>query len=398
MSALRDFVADLMDRQGAAVETLEPDGLAVIAPTEVRAACGWPELARLGFGVELPAGAQRIAMEGDWLERFGTLLGGRGRHAERQITLDQPPPTIDPERLLRHALDLPNAVWRFQGQRSVWTRLLLMAFRTTAVSDEKRENILWMGFNLGTGAALGEVLPRLRTSLSVDRTWRTAEPDVTEAAGQRWEPAAIEARVRPALDAAVRTELAPFLAAMQRRLARDQGRLHGYHDDLRRESLKRLAGLEGAAGPKVEAGRQREVQRITAIEREYRAKLDDLRHNYALRVTVDWIQTLELLVPTQRLAVLIRRRKGERLIHLDWHPLARLAEPPPCDWGLGEGVARLVCDERLHLTEPAGQAPCAGCARAFCRACHPAACPKCGRSVSDQQPDAPDLARNQGRD
>ena len=34
MSALRDFVADLMDRQGAAVETLEPDGLAVIAPTE----------------------------------------------------------------------------------------------------------------------------------------------------------------------------------------------------------------------------------------------------------------------------------------------------------------------------------------------------------------------------
>ena len=60
MSALRDFVADLMDREGAAVETLEPDGLAVIAPTEVRAACGWPELARLGSGVELPAGAEGV--------------------------------------------------------------------------------------------------------------------------------------------------------------------------------------------------------------------------------------------------------------------------------------------------------------------------------------------------
>jgi hypothetical protein len=379
VSALRDFVADLMDRQGAAVETLEPDGLAVIAPTEVRAACGWPELARLGFGVELPAGAQRIGMEGDWLERFGTLLGAHGRHAERQLALVRPPAAAEPERLLRHALDLPNAVWRFQGQQSVWARLLLIAFRTTAVSDEKRENILWMGFNLGTGAALGEVLPRLRAALNGDRAWRAPEPEVREAAGPRWEPAVLQARVRPALDAAVRAELAPFLSSMQRRLARDQGRLHGYHDDLRRESLKRLAALDGAAGPKAEAGRQREAQRIAAIEREYRAKLDDLRHNYALRVTVDWIQTLELLVPTQRLAVLIRRRKGERLVHLDWHPLARLAEPPPCDWGLGGGATRLVCDERLHLTEPAGQDPCPGCAKPFCRACHPAACPKCGR-------------------
>jgi len=382
MSALRDFVADLLERQGAVIEPLEPDGLAVLAPPEIQSALGWPELARLGFGAELPASAQRVGMEGDWLERFGTLLGGHGRHAERQVTLAQPPPAPDPERLLRHALDLPNAVWRFQGQQSVWTRLLFIAFRTTAVSDEKRENILWMGFNCGTGAALGELLPRLRSAVTDGQAWQAPEPEVREAAGPRWEPAVLEARVRPALDAAVRAELAPFLGSMQRRLARDQGRLHGYHDDLRRESLKRLAGLEGATGPKAEAGRQREAQRIAAIEREYRAKLDDLRHNYALRVTVDWIQTLELLVPAQRLAVLIRRRKGERLVHLDWHPLARLAEPPPCDWGLGGGATRLACDERLHLTESAGQDACPGCAKPFCRACHPAACPKCGRAVS----------------
>ena len=83
MTALRDFVADLMEREGAAVETLEPDGLAVIAPPEVRSAFGWPELARLGFGVELPVGAQRVGIEGEWLERFGALLAGHGRYAER---------------------------------------------------------------------------------------------------------------------------------------------------------------------------------------------------------------------------------------------------------------------------------------------------------------------------
>ena len=40
----------------------------------------------------------------------------------------------------------------------------------------------------------------------------------------------------------------------------------------------------------------------------------------ALRVTVDWVQGLELYVPVHRFEVLIKRRKGERLLHLDWHP------------------------------------------------------------------------------
>jgi hypothetical protein len=388
MAELRDFVADLMERRGAAVEPLEPEGLAVLAPPEIRAAFGWPELARLGFGTELPPSAQRIGMEGDWLERFGALFADHGRHAERQITLAERPEAGDPERLLGHALDLPNAVWRFHGQRATWTRCLILAFRSTAMSDEKRESLLWLGFNTGTGVALGDVLPRLRAYLADGLSWQAPEPAVREAAGPGWNAATLEARVRPALDAAVRAELAPFLRAMRRRLARDHTRLHGYHDDLRREALKRLAALDAAAGPRadsarLEKDRLRETQRVAAIEREYRAKLEDLRHNYALGVTVEWVQTLELLVPVQRLEVLVRRRKGERLVRLDWHPLARMVEPAPCDWGLGTGATRLVCDDRLHVTEPAGQGPCPACAKPFCRACHPTACPRCGAAVPD---------------
>src|ERR1700683_417774 len=172
MTALRDFVADLMEREGAAVETVEPDGLEVIAHSAIRAACGCPELARLGFGAELPAGARRIGIESEWLDRFGTLLDGHGRHAERQIECPLPQTLSDPERVLRHALDLPNGVWRFQKQSSTWARCLLIAFRTTAVSDEKGESIVWIAFNTGTGAALGEVLPRLRRYMDGDPTWQ----------------------------------------------------------------------------------------------------------------------------------------------------------------------------------------------------------------------------------
>jgi hypothetical protein len=47
MGALREFVADMLESEGAAVEPVEPDGLEVLAPEPLRAAMGWPEFARL---------------------------------------------------------------------------------------------------------------------------------------------------------------------------------------------------------------------------------------------------------------------------------------------------------------------------------------------------------------
>lgn len=382
METLRDFVAELLESQGAAIETLEPDGLEVLAPAALRTAMGWPELARLGFGAELPDQAMRIGLEGDWLDRFGGLIGEDGRWAERQMKAADMPVPGSPERVVDHAIELPNAVCRFHSIEATWTRCLILAFRYTALSDEKREGLAWLRFNLGTGAVLDEVLTRLRAAFAGDNDWCLPDPEVRHAAGPAGDSAFLASRLRPLLDDRLRRELEPFLRAMHRRLDRDRTRVHTYHDDLRSASMKRLAALAGRDGEKADADRRREELRVATIEREYRAKLDDLRHNYALRVSAQWVQALELFVPVQRLTVMIRRRKGERAIQLDWHPSARLAEAPPCDWGLGLGRVRLVCDEKLHLTEPAGQAPCVSCGKEWCRACHPTSCPRCGRSTA----------------
>jgi hypothetical protein len=383
MSELRDFVADLMERKGAVVEAIEPGGLEVLAPEAVQKATGWPELARLAFAGERRPGAIAIGLEGDWLDRFGALLADAGRWSERMVMpATAVPPPGDPERVLDRALDLPNAVWRFQGMTATFTRCLMLAFRYTAVSDEKREGLVWLGVNLGTGAVVNEILARLRPLLAQMSDWRVPDPAVRTAAGPGWNASTLAARVPPLLDRQVREAIEPFLRAMRRRLERDRNRVHGYHDDLRNASLERLAAL-AASGERAEVDRRRETLRVEAIEREYRAKLDDLRHNYALRVDVGWVQALELYVPVQRIDVLIRRRKGERVIRLDWHPLVKAAEPPLCEAGLGVDCVRLVCDDKLHLTEPAGQAGCPGCGKPFCRACFPAACPRCGRAVEE---------------
>jgi hypothetical protein len=380
MGNLQGFVADLLEHRGAAVEVVDAQELAVLAPPHIQKSMGWPEFSRLGFGAEGPPGAIPIGLEGDWVDRLAALLGDDGRWATREVSPDGIPSPGDPQRILDRAFDLPNAVWRFHSMNATHARCLILAFRYVAASDDKREGLTLLGVNTSTGAVITDLVPQMRQMLAQLPDWQAPAPATMLAAGPRWDAATVESRLRPLLDRQLRDEIEPFLRAMRRRLTRDRDRIHAFHDELYRAARRRLVSLAHAEGARAKGDRQRETLRVQAIEREHRAKLDDLRHNYALRVTVEWVQTLELYVPVQRFDVLIRRRKGERLIRLDWHPLVKAVEPPLCEAGCGRSRVRLVCDDKLHLTEPTGQAPCSSCGKPFCRACFPMACPRCGQT------------------
>ena len=368
---MQRFVATLLAEDGALVEPLGPDGLDVLAPPPLQLALGVGEFCRFGFGTTLPEGAQRVGIESDWLARFARVVGERGRWNRRVLN-----PGVrkipDAEQLLERELTLENATFRLINAAPAWTRYLVLEFRFTAVSDEKREGTQRLAINLATGAMPEAMLDRL-TPWPEEGEEDAVPVDATLPAD--WERARVIERVRRALPWRVEAAVAPFVAGLRRRLVRDLDRLHAYHNDLHREASQRVTQL--AAG---DAGQQREQLRLAAIAQEYRAKLADLTHKYALRVTTNWVQTQELVIPVHRLAVQIRRRKAERMMVLDWNSLNRRLELPPCEAGWSAERPRLVCDEALHLVAPAGLAPCAGCGRAYCRACKPERCPKCGQS------------------
>lgn len=96
-------------------------------------------------------------------------------------------------------------------------------------------------------------------------------------------------------------------------------------------------------GDRLEAAIKRERLHVASIEREYAAKLDDLRHNYALRVTVEWVQALTVVAPVQRHEVLIKRRKGERSMAMDWHVAARRMEPAKRASGAWASMRSATC-------------------------------------------------------
>ena len=56
MSELRDFVADLLEHRGAAIEALGSDRLEVLAPAPLQRQLGWPELSHLSFGTQQAPG------------------------------------------------------------------------------------------------------------------------------------------------------------------------------------------------------------------------------------------------------------------------------------------------------------------------------------------------------
>lgn len=380
---MQRFVAELLTAEGALVEPIEPEGLEAVVPPSLQRALGVAELCRLGFGTTLPDGAARVGIESDWLERCARAMGERGRWSRR--VLDGFAALGDAEAVLRHELTLDNATFRLVGAQPAWTRYLVFDLRYTAISDEKRDGVLRCVVNLATGALPDAVLERLTPWLddsgisgsgADDGTLPgdTAAPDPAVLPAD-WQRTRVLDVLRRAVPPRLAAALEPFERGLRRRLVRDQDRLHAYHNDLYREAMRRAAAaMEG------DPVHQREQLRIAAVTREYRAKLDDLGHKYALRVTLEWIRTLELIMPVVRLDVQVRRRKAERVIRLDWNRLARRLEAPPCEDNFAPERPRLACDDAVHLVSANGLAPCGGCGKAYCRACHPGGCPKCGRA------------------
>ena len=365
----RDFAARLLAYEGALVEQIEPEGLEVLAPAPVAQVLHLPELARLGFGTELPPGFERVSLESDWPERFGSLLGEHGRVARTTVPVALPA-LANPERTVEHTVILQNAVYRVTNVRPAWTRYLILLFRLTVFSDEKREGIIKLGFNLANGSCLDALVDELMASATDPANAHNEPPDDAHLP-PGWTDAQLKSRVTRALPERIDAYLGPILKGIERRMERDLARVHEYFNDLRAESLQRLQKQPASVEP------AREQLRLEAIAREYEAKVADLRQKYALQVEVIWNQTLEVIMPVQRVELLIKRRKGERQIQLDWNPLARRLDTPPCEYSYIASPARLACDDKLHLVSPAAHAPCVTCDKAYCRACHPLQCPKC---------------------
>ncbi len=381
MSDVREFLARMLTAEGALVEPIEPDGLEVMAPAHLQQALSLPEWSRIGFGPELPERAVRMNFESDWAERLERLLGERGRLAsvflqERGYQIPQP----EFQKLVLREFTLQNATLRVGQAEEARTDYLLLVFRVTAISDEKREDLVYLCINESNNALAddlaGRLLSHLRSRSGAEETcWHDT-------------PAAEVRQIRHIRNAAagmllpkIRSQFSPFLAGMERRMARDLERLHVYHSDLQLEAYKRLAEKNRKG---VHDGAQKECQmRLQAVKREYHAKVSDLERKYSMSIEVRFLQALHANMPVRRAEVTVLRRKGSRRTHIDWNPIARRLDHFPCEGCWGSPRIYCACDEKLHLVCPSCLSACSSCGKEFCRACNPVRCPKCAHPAKE---------------
>jgi hypothetical protein len=371
---LQHFTGRLLTHEGALAAVLPAGGLEVLAPPRVQQALGLEEITQLAFDGAGAAGAARVGLEGDWLERCAELLGARGRHT--RLTWHAPLPSLgDPEKTLQNALDLQNAVYRYVKTEAAWTRYWLLLLRYTAISDEKREGLVALCLNVQNGSVTDALAETLLAGVLAPGAALEARLPPGVVAPAAWPAQRVQQMLRRALPERVRAALAQFTAGMERRLARDLARLHDYYNGLRAEAWAHLQKQKGDAA--------RERLRLDTAEREYRLKVADARQKYALSVGLEWSQTLEIVMPVQRVQALLKRRKAERRLALDWNPAARRLDAPPDEWSFASTPARVVCDAASHLLSPAGHGPCASCGKEYCRVCHARRCPKCGAETPE---------------
>jgi len=374
MNTLSEWMARALVAEGAVVEPVEPDGLDALLTPPLQAAFRCGELMRLGFSAVLPEQARRVTLESEWVDILGRRIETRGRRAELAVDVPRgkPPDAVE---VLRKGLEFDNATHRCLGMEEAWAGYRVMVYRMVAVSDEKREDVIVVAANEGNAARADGLLMAL---MSVDPgAWVENGPDRTAALPAPWSPERIRDVFGAAARVLARERLAPFIEGMERRMGRDMERLHAYHEDLRKEAVRRQTEGRGRKGVKPDAALT--VQRLTAIEREYEAKVTDIRRKYGLAVELQPLQTFRVTLPVHRLSYVIRRRKGEKAGYLDWNPLTRRLDRLGCEACGVVTPSHSICDDQLHVVCPACLGVCSGCGKSYCRACRPKGCPHCGR-------------------
>ncbi len=352
---LLDFARGLLEGSGCLAEPRGAGLLDVVLTSEVAAALDVPESSMLSFAPGgATEGARAVVAGGDILDRLGALLGERGRSSE----IWTGPVYLKREGLVQRAaerLSSSNTSIRAGEPVDSIVSWLRASYRSTAVSEEKREGTIDVVLNERTGAVVPGLL-----SLWDDAPVGEGPPPPVE----RLSCAALLRRIRALTEAKARADIEPFRKGLERRLDRDARRARDYYDGVGGEILKkiqrrRLWGEE----------QKPELERIRATEAERDRKLASLADRYSVRIRLTPISVERLVAPATLVPFTVHRKEKRRELALVWNPILKEIEPLACE-ACGESLwSFAACNAAVHiLCQPCASRGSEG-AKVGCAAC-----------------------------
>jgi hypothetical protein len=338
---LESFVKRFFISQGADVDQ-RGGRLDVLAPGELAGRIGIPAFCSLTIGDADPSG-------------FGIHYGSPLLEKIAEAAGDAMPLTVIRlvfhylksqgfDRLVDDLFAFHGAVVKVTGCAAVNTEYLLLNCRFLAQSDEQKEGLFPLTFNLDTGAPIIDITADLEATEKAFLTGAEAG-DLSPEASCR-----VALWVQQQAPHALHDQLAPFQESMNRRFRRDVANLEAYYADLEQEMRAKLK----RPGQSDQLVRDR-TEKIDLIPSELAKKKDDLYKKYSIKVDLGLVGALLVRTPAVKLfgeATVGRRKKPLSLLY---NPINKSIDPLVCA-GCGGGMRHIHFCDHLHPL-------CSGCAR-----------------------------------
>jgi len=368
MEGLMSFLTLVLESNDVLVERKDGGRIEALLPRDIATSLGIREYQTFCFdSQEAHSDDLVVTYDSDLIDRLSVLLERKGQLS--QIIL--PGAFIRRDRAeesLRKRLVLNNAVYRIKDFEEKRVAYRVFNLKYTAISDEKREDIITIIINEATLSFPEEMLevigPYLREGQEPNESIQIPSSRPIE------EVYRMALRV---LRRKIGEELSDFERSMNRRLKKDILRLEDYYETIKEEIRQKIAkkNLEGKH-------RKAEESRLKATEVELERRIKDQIEKYSVKVESKLINALRVIAPSALFNVELQRKKEKREVKIGYNPLLKKIEYLSCEGCLARGC--YLCDD-LHVLCQRCFFKCPGCEKTLCRVCYPDSCPRCKGTI-----------------
>jgi hypothetical protein len=345
-NALEQFVRRFLGFNGAVMER-RPDGLEVLLPEHLAARLNTPEYLRIATGenakekFSINYGSPLLEKIVDAACDTAPLISCRldFNYIKRQGF----------DRLIQDQFVFYNCVGRVKSAAEVRSVYLLLTCRYLAQSDEQKEGLVVLAFNLETGAAVSEMGGML------DTVKRTFETDSEQLLLGDDKIKAILTWVQRQAGKVLEKEIEPFQDSMNRRFRRDVANLEEYYEDLKKEmeeSLKRPGISDQLISDR--------KAKISLIPDELARKKADLFKKYSIRVKLELCGGIQIRTPAVKILYQTSYGRKQKQLSMIYNPVTKSMDPLVCD-GCGDSTFNIRFCDHLHTLCPACSTKCPAC-------------------------------------
>jgi uncharacterized small protein (DUF1192 family) len=344
---LEGFVERFFTSRGAVVER-HAAGLEVLAPSELAERIGIPNHCHLTVDEASPV-SLGVNYGSPLLEKITQTAGEPIPLSVVQLAFHYLK-RQGFDRLVNDGFTFHGAVVQVDRTAEVVAEYLLLNCRFLAQSDEQKEGLIPLAFNLATGARVGDLEAMLDT---VEKRFESGgHCDALDAGKidavvqwvQRQAPALIAARIQP------------FRDSMNRRFSRDVANLEGYYAELKQEMADTLT----RSGLSAQLIAERKAK-IALLPEEMAKKKNDLFKKYSIKVRLDLCGAMLIRTPAVKLFCKAAVGRRHKAFSLFYNPIDKSLDPLVCD-GCGNTATSIRFCNRMHLLCPQCQTGCPACA------------------------------------